>query len=240
VNATFPRDPAPPPANYNPFLGEPLQHTGPPRLAFSRTELTHLAGAVVALTVAFAFVLPPRPSALLSALDPTRLLIAFVAVATGFVLHELAHKVLAQRYGHWAEFRAQFMGLLGAIAFAAAFRFLFAAPGAVMIQGRVTPRENGLISLVGPGTNFVIAGLAFGGYLVGLAVSPTWGVNADAIAPKLLTGVAQVNAILALFNLIPLGPLDGRKVWRWSKAAYLTAVLAAVVLYASVLLNLPA
>jgi Zn-dependent protease len=217
-------------SSYNPYLdeGAPLHHAGPPRLAFSRTELVHLSGALVALTVAFAFVLPPHPSAVLASLTPTRLLIAFVAVATGFVLHELAHKVLAQRYGHWAEFRAQFAGLAITIAFAAAVKFLFAAPGAVLIQGRVTPRENGLISLVGPATNFVIAGLALGGFQLGLALSPTWGVNADALVPRLLTGVAEVNGVLAVFNLVPLGPLDGAKVWRWSKSAYAGAMLGAI------------
>ena len=227
--------------SYNPFLddGAPLHHAGPPRLAFSRTELVHLGGALAALTIAFSFVLPPRPESLASALAPVRLLIAFVAVATGFVLHEMAHKVLAQRYGHWAEFRAQFGGLAITVALAAFARLLFAAPGAVLIQGRVTPRENGLISLVGPATNFVIAGLALGGYALGLASSPTWGVNADALAPRLLTGVAQVNAILALFNLIPLGPLDGRKVWRWSKWAWGGAALAGAGLYAAIYVSLP-
>jgi len=235
-----------PPGNYNPYYDEgvPLHHAGPPRLAFSRTELVHLAGAVVALTIAFSFVLPPRPSGLLPSLDPAqlgpRVLIAFVAVATGFVLHEMAHKVLAQRYGHWAEFRAQFGGLALTVAFAGFFKFLFAAPGAVLIQGRVTPRENGLISLVGPGTNFLIAGLSLAGYLAGLSSSPDWGADSGAMVPRLLTGVAQVNAILALFNLVPLGPLDGRKVWRWSKVAYLLTLVAAIALYTVVLLTLPA
>ncbi len=39
-------------------------------------------------------------------------LASFVAVITAFLLHELAHKAVAQRYGCWAEFRSYPMGLV--------------------------------------------------------------------------------------------------------------------------------
>src|SRR5687768_5892489 len=143
---------------YNPFY-EPLDHRGPPRIAFSRTELLHLTLAVVALTLAFSIVLGRQDAGQLPRLDLPTVLTAFLAVGTGFVLHELAHKVVAQRYGHWAEFRAQFGGLGITVLVAAFTKFLFAAPGAVLIQGRVTPRENGLIRLVGPGMNLLIAAI---------------------------------------------------------------------------------
>src|SRR5687768_16694036 len=102
---------------YNPFFEEPLQHAGPPRIAFGRLELMHLAGALVMLTVAFTFILDPRPrddfdleATLRMFTEPDALVWAtsFAGMATGFVLHELAHKAVAQRYGHWAEFRATF------------------------------------------------------------------------------------------------------------------------------------
>lgn len=227
---------------YNPFYEEDLHHPGPPRLAFSRTELVHLAIAAAALTVGFSLINAERSEAFggyMPILTWETVLIAFVGVGTGFVLHELAHKVLAQRYGHWAEFRAQFAGLGLTVLIAALTRFLFAAPGAVLIQGRVTPRENGLISLAGPGTNFVIAGLALGGYFAGLASSKDWGVDTTEFLPSLLWGVAQINAILALFNLIPLGPLDGRKVVRWSPVAYAFALALAIVLFVLVTVKAP-
>ncbi|MEA3137571.1 MAG: hypothetical protein QOC71_1852 [Thermoplasmata archaeon] len=218
---------------YNPFYEDDLHHAGPPRIAFSRTEVLHLVIAALALTFAFAFLQPGR-NGFLPSLTWQNLVIAFVGVGTGFVLHELAHKVLAQRYGHWAEFRAQFAGLGLTLVVAAVTKFLFAAPGAVLIQGRVTPKENGLISLAGPGTNFVVAGLAVGGYAIGLASAPNWGVDTGDLLPSLFVGVARINAILALFNLIPFGPLDGRKVLRWSPLAYAASLILAIVLFVAV------
>jgi Zn-dependent protease len=224
---------------YNPFFDEGLDHPGPPKIAFSRTEVLHLSIAALALTFAFALLDRPRLEGyggFLPILDWETVVIAFIGVGTGFVLHELAHKVIAQRYGHWAEFRAQFTGLGLTILIAALTRFLFAAPGAVLIQGRVTPRENGLISLAGPGTNFVIAGIAIGAYALGLGSSPTWGVDATAFVPRMLIGVAKINGILALFNLVPLGPLDGRKVLRWSPWAYAAALALAIALFVGVVI----
>ncbi len=220
---------------YNPFY-EDLHHAGPPRLAFSRTELVHLTGALVLLTVAFTFILDARPwNEVLTRPDGLVVATSFLGMASGFVLHELAHKVVAQRYGHWAEFRATFSFLGITLAAAAFLRVLFAAPGAVLIQGRVTPRENGIISLVGPGLNFVVAGLTFGTYVAGFYLSPSWGVGERDVAPLMLRGVAHVNAVLALFNLLPFGPLDGRKVLRWSGAAYGVVLAIAIGLFALVL-----
>lgn len=226
---------------YNPFYDEPLHHAGPPRIAFSRIELLHIAGALAILTVAFAFILDPRPRPQDVLLRPDGLVWAtsFVGMATGFVLHELAHKVLAQRYGHWAEFRATFSFLGLTLAAAAFLRVVFAAPGAVLIQGRVTPRENGLISLVGPGVNVAIAATTFGIYMLALQASPTWGIDGRDVAPFMLAGVAQVNAALGIFNLIPVGPLDGRKVLHWNKAVYAAAALVAVALLVATIFYLP-
>jgi Zn-dependent protease len=233
---------------YNPFYDEGLHHPGPPRVAFSRLELLHLLGALVTLTVAFTFILDPRDTgfdlgAILAIFvhpDPLVWLTSLVGMATGFVLHEIAHKVVAQRYGHWAEFRAAF-SFLGITLFAATvLKFLLAAPGAVLIQGRVTPRENGLISLVGPGVNLVVAVLAFGGYVLGIHTSPDWAVDDRDVAPFMLRGVAQVNALLSMFNLVPFGPLDGRKVLRWNRGVYALALVGSIALFLAVLLYPPA
>ncbi|HLF16762.1 MAG TPA: hypothetical protein VI796_04955 [Candidatus Thermoplasmatota archaeon] len=226
-----PRPLRPPPAGGRPFSPPQGQAAPQPHFHFSGRELGHLAVGIVALTLAVSFLLeegqPPdnlTPS-------PESLLVAAVSVLTGFVLHELAHKVVAQAYGHWAEFRAQFAGLGITMAVAAFTHFLFAAPGAVMIQGRVTPRENGIISLVGPGLNAVVALAAW---------LPALPLDVSQPGPRLLHIVALVNAVLCIFNLIPVFNLDGKKVLRWNGPVYAVAMVGAVAILAGILLTLGA
>ena len=132
-------------------------------------ELRDLFLSLVALVIAFS-VLGERK---MPGLDT--ILISAVAVSSGFLLHEMAHKFVALHFGYWAEYRANMAGL--ALAIVMAFGgFLFAAPGAVMIsktnapqesymedsfgqeeQKRREKREMLLISLAGPMTNIVLA-----------------------------------------------------------------------------------
>jgi Zn-dependent protease len=44
--------------------------------------------------------------------------------------------------------------------------------------------------------------------------------------------VAFINALLAVFNLVPFGVLDGLKVFRWNKIIWAVTFAAAVVLIA--------
>ena len=129
------------------------------------------------------------------------------AVGTGFVLHELAHRFVAKKFGLHAEYRMWVFGLVFAIALALFTPFIFAAPGAVYIFGKdVSRKKNGLISLAGPATNIGlgIIFLVFGTLVLGAAISGA------------LFFAASVNFFLALFNLIPFGPLDGSKVFEWN------------------------
>ncbi|MGB0653645.1 MAG: M50 family metallopeptidase [Thermoplasmatota archaeon] len=222
--------------NYNPWLAgdeADYQPPGPPKIRYSLTELFHLGSAVFILTAAFTLVLNSPSFAAVEEADLAWwqvLLAAFGAVTSGFVLHELAHKIVAQRYGHWAEFRAQFAGLGITLLLAALLKALFAAPGAVVIYGRVTPKENGLISLVGPGINFVIALAAYPFTLV---------TDTSAALPTILYVVAFVNALLAVFNLIPFGPFDGRKVLSWNWIVWLVSMVLCATLLVLVWVGIP-
>jgi len=119
--------------------------------------------------------------------------------------------------GKHAEFRAWQFGLIFAI-LSAFVGFIFAAPGAVYIYGNITRKQNGYISIAGPAVNIVVA-LFFG--LIAFAV-PNGIVN--------LTGTIgfQINMFLAMFNLIPFGPLDGVKVFVWSKTVWLVTFAIAL------------
>lgn len=187
-------------------------------IEFSRCELRDLGVAWVALSIAFAIFFG-RPSRI--AAEPAwaaRLLaICVLSVGVGFMLHELAHKVAAIRFGQLAEFRADY-GMLGVAIVGAMAGFIFAAPGAVHHVGRITDRENGLIALAGPATNVALVGVFAPLLLVGGFVGSVgeFGV--------------LVNAFLAAFNLIPFGPLDGRTVYRWHPGVLVVAFVGTVAL----------
>ena len=142
---------------------------------------------------------------------------AAITVGTGFWLHELGHKIVAQKYGCFAEFRSfdQMLFLAVVMSF---FGFVFAAPGAVMIHGPVGVRRNGMISAAGPIVNLVLAFL----FLSVLLLYPI----------RILTLIAFygffINSWLALFNMIPMGNFDGAKVLRWNKKVY--GIIVAVAL----------
>jgi Zn-dependent protease len=197
-------------------------------LTFSARELRDLAVAWVALGVAFAVFLnrgileailagsAPPEAALLA------LALALSTAGLGFLLHELAHKVVAVRFGQVAAFRAEY-GLLFLTVVSAFAGFLFAAPGAVYHRGRITDRENGLVALAGPVTNLLLVAL-----FLPLAVA----------GPGLLGTVGTqglfINLLLAGFNMIPFGPLDGRKVLAWSLPVYLLVAVPSIGLAAFV------
>ncbi|MFB6360779.1 MAG: metalloprotease [Halobacteriales archaeon] len=186
-----------------------------PTISFSRRELRDLGAAWIALGLAFTFFLSrtatfrfganPSMETFLGLLGP--LTESLLTVGLGFLLHELAHKVVAVRFGQLAEFRADY-GMLGLAMAAGLAGFLFAAPGAVHHRGYITPRENGLIALAGPLTNI---GLAILFLPLLLLPAPLAGIGSLGVA---------INLLLAAFNMIPFGPLDGRKVLDWSPVVF--------------------
>lgn len=199
---------APPPEPWAPVQ---VPVPGPRGLRFSRTEVRHLSLALGALVAAFTILyLTPVSGGAPS--DPLPLILLTTAiVGPAFVLHELAHKVVAQRKGCWAEFRAWPFGLLMMLVMSVT-GFLFAAPGAVMIAGQVGVRDFGRIGAAGPLTNVLFVAGAIPFFL-----TPFRG-------PAAL--VVQINAMLAVLNMLPLAPLDGEKVLRASKRLYAMVVVS--------------
>ena len=186
-------------------------------MKFSGIEIQHLLKAWGALSIAFAIAF----GGLNLAAFPFALVFSAITVGIGFVFHELSHKFFAQKYNCWAEFRADnkmlFMTIL--ISFTG---FIFAAPGGVFIQGRhLTPKQNGVVSLAGPAMNIVASTLFF--ILGSFSYEIAW--------LNLLADYGyRINAWLALFNLLPFGPLDGTKVLAWNKWVYGVAIGASAIL----------
>jgi len=124
---------------------------------------------------------------------------------------------MAQRYGMWAEFRLDMFGAVLTL-LSAVSPLKIIAPGAVVISGDSTPDRVGRISAAGPTTNILIATALL--------------VAAEALRPVALLEAmlygAAINAFMALFNLIPFGVLDGLKVFRWNRLAWLVLLAVAV------------
>ena len=113
--------------------GDPVQINRRPnsKMSFSSYEKEQLRESIGILTIAFTLALSDGLSVVMN--NPniliTTLPLAFAAVMTGFLLHELAHKWMAQQYGCWAEYRGNKNGLYFALMMSV-FGFLLAAPGA--------------------------------------------------------------------------------------------------------------
>ncbi|MBI3413176.1 MAG: site-2 protease family protein [Candidatus Aenigmarchaeota archaeon] len=159
--------------------------------------------------------------------QPSLLFASAMAIASGFVLHELAHRFVANKFGVTARFAMWKEGLAIALILAIATNgsFVFAAPGAVMInsvrfslRGLVAlgKKEYGIISAAGPVTNLFLAA--------------AFALLHSSTADNLFLYAAHVNVSLALFNMIPIPPLDGSKVISWSLAVW-AVIIAAIALF---------
>lgn len=183
---------------------------------------------ISAVVLAFAFGLVFSDGILNFAALPRNFAIALFAISLGFLLHELAHRHVARKNNMYAEYRMWPAGLVLAVAFALIGGFVFAAPGAVYIQPRydlwgratqLTRKGAAMISIAGPAMNTIL-GLGF--------------IAANFVFPMDVFYLgAWVNIWLALFNMIPFGPLDGTKILRWDKRiwALFFAVLIALMVF---------
>lgn len=193
-------------------------------LHFSKKERIDLLISWLTLSLAFGLVLSDN---FLNIFDlAISIPVALLAVGTGFIFHELAHREAAKSYGFHSEFRAWYPGLVIAVGLAVATggRFIFAAPGATyFFSNEVSRRQNGIISIAGPATNVVI----------GLALTLLAALFADKFIMSVFLYAGMINFWFAFFNLIPFGPLDGSKVLAWNPGAWiaLIAISAALVFF---------
>ena len=95
--------------------------------------------------------------------------------------------------------------------------FAFAAPGAVIIYGRPSRKENGIISLAGPLTNLILGGL-----FLGISI-PFFLFTINTVGSGLLF-IGLINLFIGCFNMLPVMPFDGAKIWRWSKFTYIIMI----------------
>ena len=195
---------------------------------FTSSEVRDLIIAFIVISLCFAIVNGGRDANAILSILP----IVMVGVGAGFILHELGHKFVSMKYGYWAEFKLWPQGLIFAL-ITSFFGFVFAAPGAVYTYANyMTDEINGKISIAGPIVNIILA-------LVFLAIATAVYKSALYSETSLLIFIIcaigySINSFLAVFNLLPIGNLDGSKVLHWNFGIWIiTIAIAAIMTLAS-------
>ncbi len=186
---------------------------------FSQRELKHLTlGALLVMGVGLSYI--PQILDLSVLMKPEILLSLAIIFTSAFLLHEIAHKLSAQHYGLWTEFRLTLFGALITLISMLPFPFFkIISPGAVMIAGAITRKEAGKTALAGPLTNIMLS-----------TIFITVAIGASSTLETIAVFGAWINAIIALFNLIPFGMLDGFKIFLWNKTIWALAFTASLIL----------
>jgi len=153
---------------------------------------------------------------------PPAIVVILVLAFTGsFLLHELAHKTVAQRYGLWAEFRLTLFGALITLISIVSPFFKIISPGAVMIAGVTDKDRVGKTAISGPLTNIVIC---IGSFVL------TFITPQGNLFFEVALFAAAFNAFIAALNLLPFGMFDGWKVFQWSKLMWVLTFVLSVTL----------
>ncbi|MEM1986112.1 MAG: AN1-type zinc finger domain-containing protein [Nitrososphaeria archaeon] len=188
----------------------PKFETSEARFSYKKLNISFSPREKLELLFATAIVSLVGMSFLGWSLNVLELPFALIAFAFSFLAHEIAHKISALREGLIAFFKLDTVGII--LTFISTFSPLkIIAPGSVVILGYLDLRAMGKISLFGPLTNIVIGSILYP--LRFFSVPFSNAVNA----------ICMLNLWIALFNLIPLGVLDGKKIFVWDKRVWLIA-----------------
>ncbi|MCY3410769.1 MAG: hypothetical protein INQ03_03940 [Candidatus Heimdallarchaeota archaeon] len=146
-------------------------------------------------------------------------------IAPAFILHEMAHKYAAIFFGKYARFALiKQMTIITLIV--AGLGFGIAGPGATMVLGKSTERERGIFAAAGPATNFLLSLIS----IILIVLLPPFQILGFSLIFILKFSIF-LNSFLALFNLIPVSMLDGKKVITWSKSVWLLLVVINLAMY---------
>lgn len=133
---------------------------------------------------------------------------AIFIAAPAIVLHELGHKFVAMAYGYSATFELFPFGLvLGIFLKLINSPLMILSPGYVSIgtEAFADPIAYRIIAFAGPAVNLIL--------WLGSLLILKFNYNLSRKQATVLTFVKILNMMLFLFNMIPLGPFDGQKVF---------------------------
>ncbi len=148
----------------------------------------------------------------------------FMAVSgLTFIAHELGHKFTGQHFGLEAHFKSNDLMILISLAVALS-GFLFFAPGAVVIESQASRKQMGTTAMAGPLSNITFALVSIPLLILIPFSSP---LNLFFPISNFIYSCLRINAWLALFNMIPFGVFDGRKIFLWNKVAFGSIITSA-------------
>lgn len=149
---------------------------------------------------------------------PDAILIYIFVLGLSFFTHELMHKFVAIKYGARAYFRLSKEGLFITL-ISVIIGFPILAVGAVFWWGEATasPSIRGRVSAIGPISNMILAGIFL--IIQGLGML----LFVDIMVLIGLIGV-YLNVLLGVFNLLPIGVLDGAKVLAWDPKIWVSLI----------------
>ena len=149
---------------------------------------------------------------------PVRMLLSVIPALICITLHECAHGLAAYRLGDDTARRAgrltlnpiKHIDIVGLIMLVV-FRFGWAKPVPVNMRNFKNPKQGmALTAAAGPLANLLIAIAAL--FIYGLLYYPLYGSVAGGYVLQTVFTTAYLSLTLAIFNIIPIPPLDGSKV----------------------------
>ena len=202
---------------------------------FSSREIRDLGIAVLLVTLVGLALIGGPPLGILRAIAvvPNYILAGYWWYIVGtiglflvaFLAHEMAHKFVAQHYGMFSEFRMIPQGYY--LSFIA---ILFAVPifgtGVVDTRGARNLDEAAKSTLAGPLSNLIIASILLA---IGEAIIL---IDGHLLLPMgfLLQFAIILNAVLGLFNMFPLFPMDGYTIMKWNKGVWAVVTVSLLIL----------
>src|SRR5579875_2005645 len=139
-------------------------------------------------------------------------LLTAAAFYASLLAHELGHALLARRHG---------VGVRGIV--------LWVFGGVAQLEGDTpSPRAELELAAAGPAVSLALAAAGLG------AAAALAALRADSLLVAAVGWLGAINALLAVFNLLPAFPLDGGRIlrsllwWRWGDRERATAAAARV------------
>jgi Zn-dependent protease len=137
------------------------------------------------------------------------------------ILHDLAHKYGAYRYGCITEYKVWGLGTVTMLSTAWLLGNAFAKPSRTLVRSEkiLLPKEAAIIKLAGPIMSLGVA-------IVSLFLIPLGGLFAVAGSAAF-----SMNLLNSVFSLVPVKPNDGVEIYAWNKLFWAVVFIPLIAFY---------